>query len=174
MLFLLFFCCTFSSIPLLCLIWLIFKQTPIWIQFNFCFLFPLFSFTCDHRVHIWFRVLCIAFFGRVVSCMCANKWTEDEGSRVKGRRITIPDITGIGLKWKPFNGTWINGMLPQLHILTIFYISHAHMHIKIRALFRVLCCCWCCLPHLTNKKSSRFYYRCWIGLPRSNRWTINH
>ena len=35
--------------------------------------------------------------------------TEDEGSRVKGRRITLSDINGNSLKWKPFNGTWISG-----------------------------------------------------------------
>lgn len=35
--------------------------------------------------------------------------TEDEGSRVKGRRITLSDINGNSLKWKPFNGTWVNG-----------------------------------------------------------------
>lgn len=37
--------------------------------------------------------------------------TEDEGSRVKGRRITLSDINGNSLKWKPFNGTWINGKI---------------------------------------------------------------
>lgn len=35
--------------------------------------------------------------------------TEDEGSRVKGRRITLSDINGNSLNWKPFNGTWISG-----------------------------------------------------------------
>ncbi|XP_055300949.1 inactive dipeptidyl peptidase 10 isoform X4 [Sitodiplosis mosellana] len=33
---------------------------------------------------------------------------EDEGSRIKGRRITLADINGNTLKWKPFNGSWIN------------------------------------------------------------------
>lgn len=33
---------------------------------------------------------------------------EDEGARVKGRRLTLNDVNGNGLKWKPFNGTWIN------------------------------------------------------------------
>lgn len=36
-------------------------------------------------------------------------YAEDEGSRVKGRRITLSDINGNSLKWKPFNGTWISG-----------------------------------------------------------------
>lgn len=36
---------------------------------------------------------------------------EDEGSRIKGRRITLSDIIGNGLKWKSFNGSWINGIL---------------------------------------------------------------
>lgn len=35
--------------------------------------------------------------------------TEDEGSRIKGRRITLSDINSNSLKWSPFNGTWING-----------------------------------------------------------------
>lgn len=41
-----------------------------------------------------------------------NTWispTEDEGARVKGRRLTLSDVNGNGLRWKPFNGTWING-----------------------------------------------------------------
>ncbi|XP_037029793.1 inactive dipeptidyl peptidase 10-like isoform X2 [Bradysia coprophila] len=33
---------------------------------------------------------------------------EDEGARVKGRRLTLSDINGNGLRWKPFNGSWIN------------------------------------------------------------------
>lgn len=36
-------------------------------------------------------------------------FVEDEGNRVKGRRITLSDITGNTLQWKPFNGSWING-----------------------------------------------------------------
>lgn len=43
-------------------------------------------------------------------------FTEDEGSRVKGRRITLSDINGNSLKWKPFNGSWINGMQQILQI----------------------------------------------------------
>lgn len=34
---------------------------------------------------------------------------EDEGARFKGRRVTLSDVNGNGLKWKQFNGTWING-----------------------------------------------------------------
>lgn len=34
---------------------------------------------------------------------------EDEGSRIKGRRITLGDVIGNGLKWTSFNGTWLNG-----------------------------------------------------------------
>lgn len=34
---------------------------------------------------------------------------EDEAARVKGRRLTLSDINGNGLRWKPFNGTWMNG-----------------------------------------------------------------
>lgn len=43
--------------------------------------------------------------------MCASNdlFTEDEGSRIKGRRITLSDINSNSLKWSPFNGTWING-----------------------------------------------------------------
>ncbi|XP_037906971.1 inactive dipeptidyl peptidase 10 isoform X2 [Hermetia illucens] len=33
---------------------------------------------------------------------------EDEGARIKGRRMTLSDITGKSLRWKPFNGTWSN------------------------------------------------------------------
>ncbi|KAJ6637363.1 Inactive dipeptidyl peptidase 10 [Pseudolycoriella hygida] len=33
---------------------------------------------------------------------------EDEGTRIKGRRLTLSDINGSGLRWKPFNGTWIS------------------------------------------------------------------
>lgn len=35
--------------------------------------------------------------------------TEDEGSRVKGPRISLSDVIGNSLEWKPFNGSWING-----------------------------------------------------------------
>ncbi len=34
---------------------------------------------------------------------------EDEGARVRGRRLTLSDVNGNGLRWRPFNGTWING-----------------------------------------------------------------
>ncbi|XP_031634021.1 dipeptidyl aminopeptidase-like protein 6 isoform X2 [Contarinia nasturtii] len=33
---------------------------------------------------------------------------EDEGSRVKGRRLTLGDINENTLKWKAFNGSWIS------------------------------------------------------------------
>ncbi|XP_037032267.1 inactive dipeptidyl peptidase 10-like isoform X3 [Bradysia coprophila] len=33
---------------------------------------------------------------------------EDEGARVRGRRLTLSDVNGNGLRWRPFNGTWIN------------------------------------------------------------------
>lgn len=36
-------------------------------------------------------------------------FAEDEGSRIKGRRITLSDINSNFLEWKPFNGSWING-----------------------------------------------------------------
>lgn len=42
-------------------------------------------------------------------CISLYSFAEDEGSRIKGRRLTIPDVIGNGLKWKPFNGSWING-----------------------------------------------------------------
>lgn len=32
-----------------------------------------------------------------------------EGPRVKGRRLTLPDIVGDRLQWRPFNGTWLDG-----------------------------------------------------------------
>ncbi|XP_017463219.1 PREDICTED: dipeptidyl aminopeptidase-like protein 6, partial [Rhagoletis zephyria] len=31
---------------------------------------------------------------------------EDEGLRIRGRPMTLADILGKSLKWKPFNGTW--------------------------------------------------------------------
>lgn len=34
---------------------------------------------------------------------------EDEGLRIRGRRILPSDILGRSLQWKPFNGTWSNG-----------------------------------------------------------------
>ncbi|KAJ6648221.1 Inactive dipeptidyl peptidase 10 [Pseudolycoriella hygida] len=34
--------------------------------------------------------------------------TEDEGARVRGRRLTLSDIHGNILRWRPFNGTWIS------------------------------------------------------------------
>lgn len=42
-------------------------------------------------------------------CVCNILFTEDEGSRVKGRRIALLDLSGKELTWNPFNGTWING-----------------------------------------------------------------
>lgn len=36
-------------------------------------------------------------------------FTEDEGSRIKGRRLALSDVIGNSLQWKPFNGSWING-----------------------------------------------------------------
>lgn len=42
-------------------------------------------------------------------------FTEDEGSRIKGRRITLSDINSNSLKWSPFNGTWINGKTHRLN-----------------------------------------------------------
>ncbi|XP_016962897.1 inactive dipeptidyl peptidase 10 isoform X2 [Drosophila biarmipes] len=34
---------------------------------------------------------------------------EDEGLRIRGRRMLPSDILGKSLQWKPFNGTWSNG-----------------------------------------------------------------
>ena len=34
---------------------------------------------------------------------------EDEGLRIRGRRLLLSDILGKSLQWKSFNGTWING-----------------------------------------------------------------
>ncbi|XP_044248497.1 inactive dipeptidyl peptidase 10 isoform X2 [Drosophila takahashii] len=34
---------------------------------------------------------------------------EDEGLRIRGRRMLPSDILGRSLQWKPFNGTWSNG-----------------------------------------------------------------
>ncbi|XP_049310134.1 inactive dipeptidyl peptidase 10 isoform X3 [Bactrocera dorsalis] len=31
---------------------------------------------------------------------------EDEGLRIRGRHMVLPDILGKSLQWKPFNGTW--------------------------------------------------------------------
>lgn len=28
---------------------------------------------------------------------------------MKGRRLTLSDVNGNGLRWRPFNGTWISG-----------------------------------------------------------------
>lgn len=51
---------------------------------------------------------------------------EDEGSRIKGRRMSLSDINGNGLKWRPFNGSWINGesriLFPILHTTQILRI----------------------------------------------------
>lgn len=43
--------------------------------------------------------------------------SEDEGSRVKGRRITLSDINGNSLNWKPFNGTWISGKRGKMSVV---------------------------------------------------------
>lgn len=39
------------------------------------------------------------------------EFAEDEGQRIKGRRFVLSDINSNALKWKPFNGTWVNGEL---------------------------------------------------------------
>lgn len=33
----------------------------------------------------------------------------DEGPRVKGRKVTLKDLTEARFQVKPFNGTWISG-----------------------------------------------------------------
>ncbi|XP_055910172.1 inactive dipeptidyl peptidase 10 isoform X1 [Eupeodes corollae] len=33
---------------------------------------------------------------------------EDEGSRIRGRRMVLSDVIGNSLEWKTFNGSWIN------------------------------------------------------------------
>ena len=39
-----------------------------------------------------------------------EKWhAEIEDTRIYGRRILLSDIYNDSLKWKPFNGSWING-----------------------------------------------------------------
>lgn len=35
---------------------------------------------------------------------------EDEGQRVKGRRLTLADVNGPALQWRTFNGSWIQGI----------------------------------------------------------------
>lgn len=38
-----------------------------------------------------------------------NLNAEDEGLRIRGRRLQLSDILGKSLQWKSFNGTWISG-----------------------------------------------------------------
>lgn len=38
---------------------------------------------------------------------------EDEGLRIRGRRMLPSDILSRSLQWKPFNGTWSNGGFSQ-------------------------------------------------------------
>ncbi|KAG4079916.1 hypothetical protein HA402_006228 [Bradysia odoriphaga] len=52
---------------------------------------------------------------------------EDEGARVKGRRLTLSDINGNGLRWKPFNGSWINGY--------IYFVCRNAVNSEIHVLF---------------------------------------
>lgn len=59
------------------------------------------------QTKIYIQMLSIFF--RFFLCAHPHTRAEDEGSRVKGRRITLSDINGNSLNWKPFNGTWISG-----------------------------------------------------------------
>jgi hypothetical protein len=40
-----------------------------------------------------------------------NEMIEIEDTRIYGRRLLLSDIYNDSLKWKPFNGSWINGEL---------------------------------------------------------------
>lgn len=43
-------------------------------------------------------------------CRCHKKMTSEiEDTRIYGRRLLLSDIYNDSLKWKPFNGSWING-----------------------------------------------------------------
>lgn len=53
-----------------------------------------------------------------------KSFAEDEGQRVKGRRMTLSDINGNGLKWRPFNGTWINGKRKERMFCSTFFPGH--------------------------------------------------
>lgn len=55
-------------------------------------------------------------------------FAEDEGSRIKGRRITLSDINGNALEWRPFNGTWISGK----YCKTRFSHKFAQLRIQIK------------------------------------------
>lgn len=48
---------------------------------------------------------------------------EDEGLRIRGRRITLSDIIGNGLKWRGFNGSWINGKLSGKYLFSTCVVS---------------------------------------------------
>lgn len=45
---------------------------------------------------------------------------EDEGARIKGRRLTLSDINGVALKWKTFNGTWLSGKFTIYRYIDIY------------------------------------------------------
>lgn len=54
---------------------------------------------------------------------------EDEGLRIRGRRMLPSDILSRSLQWKPFNGTWSNGGFGQAphsgeHLMIIISCSH--------------------------------------------------
>lgn len=56
--------------------------------------------TQPHSMEIYFASL----------SMARKKWhSEIEDTRIYGRRLLLSDIYNDSLKWKPFNGSWING-----------------------------------------------------------------
>lgn len=83
----------------------------------------------------------------IIIIIILNFVAEDEGSRIKGRRMTLSDINGNGLKWRPFNGSWING---NLHICILLFSFAGNTFIAIQKNFRRR-----------------------IGVPRSNRRVVH-